>query len=101
MNEVALDCLMALCRLQAEDDFSSVCNRHAIHPIGRDRIAKAIMESGTVVTSKSAAFNSTGPKGYCINPPCFGDDLAKWLTGELHKRGVARDDCSGQEDFGW
>lgn len=55
----------------------------------------------TVVTFKSAAFNTTEAKGHFINPGCFGDDAAKWLMGELRKKGVKTDDKPGQEDFGW
>ena len=37
----------------------------------------------TLVTFRSSAFNTTQPKDYFINPGCFGDDVAKWLMGEL------------------
>jgi hypothetical protein len=55
----------------------------------------------TVVTFESTAFNMTEPKDYFINPCCFGDDLAKWLTDELRKQDLKTDDEPGQEDFGW
>jgi hypothetical protein len=55
----------------------------------------------TVVTFESAAFNMAEPKPYFINPSCFGDDVAKWLIGELRKWGVETEEKPGQEDFGW
>jgi hypothetical protein len=55
----------------------------------------------TVVTFESAAFNMAEPKDYFINPCCFGDDVARWLIGELHKQGFEADEKPGQEDFGW
>lgn len=58
-------------------------------------------EFRTVVTFESAAFNMTEPKDYFINPCSFGDDVAKWLIGELRKQGVETDEKPGQEDFGW
>ncbi len=58
-------------------------------------------EIRTIVTFKSTAFNMTEPRDYFINPCCFGDDVAKWLIGELRNRGVQTDDNPGQEDFGW
>jgi len=33
----------------------------------------------THVTFRSAAFNTTAPKDYFINPDNFGEDLAYWL----------------------
>jgi len=53
------------------------------------------------VIFKSTAFNTTEAKEYFINPCCFGDDLAKWLIGELRRRGVHTKPEPGQEDFGW
>jgi hypothetical protein len=55
----------------------------------------------TVAVFESTAFNHSEPQEYFINPCCFGDDLAKWLMGELAQRGVRVDDEPGQEDFGW
>lgn len=55
----------------------------------------------TVVTFKSAAFNMSEPKEYFINPCCFGDDLARWLAGQLRDKGHQADEDPGQEDFGW
>jgi len=55
----------------------------------------------TVVTFQSTSFNTTEPKPYFINPCCFGDDLARWLIGQLRGRGVDTDEKPGQEDFGW
>ena len=58
-------------------------------------------EIRTVVTFESTAFNMAEPKAYFINPCCFGDDVAKWLIGELRKQGVEADEKPDQEDFGW
>jgi hypothetical protein len=58
-------------------------------------------ESRTVVTFESTAFNTAEPKEYFINPRCFGDDVGKWVIGELRKQGVKTDEKLGQEDFGW
>jgi len=61
------------------------------------------MNSGikTVVTFESTAFNMTEPKAYFINTSCFGDDVARWLIGELRKQGLKTDENPSQEDFGW
>lgn len=53
-----------------------------------------------VVVFESDAFNASEPRPYFINPDCFGDDLARWLSNELSTRGVQIGDV-GQEDFGW
>jgi len=58
-------------------------------------------ETRTVVTFESSAFNMDEPKEYFINLCCFGDDVAKWIIGELRKQGVKTDEKPGQEDFGW
>ena len=55
----------------------------------------------TEVHFHSTAFNTTEPKDYFINECCFGDDLAKWLIGQLRAKGFQTDDAPGQEDFGW
>ncbi len=55
----------------------------------------------TYVTFKSAAFNTSQPREYFINPSCFGDDVAEWLMGGLRRRGISTDDAPRQEDFGW
>jgi hypothetical protein len=55
----------------------------------------------TLVTFESAAFNMAEPKDYFINPRCFGDDVGKWLIGELRKQGLKTDETPDQEDFGW
>jgi len=55
----------------------------------------------TVVRFVAEGFNKTEPRDYFINPCCFGDDVAKWLMGDLRKKGLAVDDEPGQEDFGW
>jgi len=41
------------------------------------------------------------PKDYFINACCFGDDVARWLIGELRKEGTETVEEPGQEDFGW
>jgi hypothetical protein len=58
-------------------------------------------ETRTVITFTSTAFNTTEERAYFINPGCFGDDVAKWLIGELQKRGLTTCAEPGQEDFGW
>jgi hypothetical protein len=55
----------------------------------------------TIVTFESSAFNTTDPKGYFINPCCFGDDVAKWLARQLRDKGHEAGETPGQEDFGW
>jgi len=58
-------------------------------------------EIRTVVTFESTAFDMAEPKDHFINPCCFGDDVARWLIGELRKQGFEADEKPGQEDFGW
>jgi hypothetical protein len=55
----------------------------------------------TLVTFKSPAFNTSEPKEYFINPCCFGDDVAKWLTEQLRIKGYEIPEEPAQEDFGW
>lgn len=55
----------------------------------------------TEVHFRSAAFNTSEPKGYFINPCCYGDDLCRWLIQQLRNRGYRTADEPGQEDFGW
>jgi hypothetical protein len=55
----------------------------------------------TVVTFNSSAFNTTEPKSHFINDCCFGDDVAKWLLGELRGLGLSVSEQPGQEDSGW
>jgi hypothetical protein len=55
----------------------------------------------TVVTFNTTAFNHTERKPYFINDCCFGDDLARWMIGELAKQGVRTISDADQEDFGW
>jgi len=55
----------------------------------------------TEVHFKSAAFNSTEPRDYFINPSCFGDDVCWWLIKELRARGIETSEAPDQEDFGW
>jgi hypothetical protein len=55
----------------------------------------------TVVTFKSAVFNSSEPKDYFINPSCFGDDVARWLSEQLRNKGYQAAATPCQEDFGW
>jgi len=58
-------------------------------------------EIRTVVTFESTAFNMTKPRDYFINPCCFGDDVARWIIGQLRNQGIRTDEKAGQEDFGW
>lgn len=57
----------------------------------------------TEVHFRSDAFNCTEAKPYFINPCCFGDDVCRWLMGELERIGYLHEDEPepGQEDFGW
>src|SRR5437588_675097 len=55
----------------------------------------------TMVTFKSSAFNMSEPRDYFINPCCFGDDVAIWLTKQLRTKGYQASEAPGQEDFGW
>ena len=55
----------------------------------------------TVVTFESAAFNTSEPRPYFVNPECYGDDAARWLGARLRAAGVKADEEPGQEDFGW
>jgi len=55
----------------------------------------------TVVTFESSAFNMSEPREYFINPCCFGDDVARWLTEQLRSKGYQVAQAPGQEDFGW
>jgi hypothetical protein len=55
----------------------------------------------TLVTFRSSAFNTSEAKEYFINPCCFGDDLAKWLTEQLRSKGYQATEVPRQEDFGW
>jgi hypothetical protein len=55
----------------------------------------------TEVRFESDAFNTTEAKPYFINDCCFGDDVCRWLIGELRGRGVETAAEPGQEDFGW
>jgi hypothetical protein len=59
------------------------------------------MDSRTLVTFQSDAFNTSEPKDYFINACCFGDDLAAWMIHELRQRQYETDATPGQEDFGW
>lgn len=58
----------------------------------------------TVVTFRSIVFNTDESREYFVNPENFGDDLARWLSGQFVLHGVKVDqeqDFPGQEDFGW
>jgi len=50
------------------------------------------MPMNTVAVFESEAFNHTEPKDDFINLCCFGDDLARWLMGELAQRGFRIDE---------
>ncbi len=55
----------------------------------------------TMVSFRSAAFNTTTRRSYFINDSCYGDDVAHWIIGELNGRGITADNEPAQEDFGW
>jgi hypothetical protein len=55
----------------------------------------------TLVTFRSAKFNTSETKRHYINPYSYGDDVAEWLRSELTARGVVVVGGGGQEDFGW
>lgn len=59
------------------------------------------MPNRTIVTFRSAAFNTTEEKESFINPGNFGDDLALWMMEALRARGIVVEGEPGQEDFGW
>lgn len=50
---------------------------------------------------RSAKFNCTTPKDYFINPGCYGDDAAVWLSGKLREQNIEVSGLPDQEDFGW
>ena len=55
----------------------------------------------TLVTFQSASFNNTEPEEYFINPGCFGDDVALWLSATLRAHSIEADAAPEREDFGW
>ena len=55
----------------------------------------------TLVTFRSAAFDTDGPRACFINPDNYGDVLAYWLMRALRSRGVEALGELGQEDHGW
>lgn len=55
----------------------------------------------TLVTFFSKKFNASEVRDYYINPHCFGDDVCRWLIGQLQQSGVDVDEAPQQEDFGW
>jgi hypothetical protein len=55
----------------------------------------------TVVTFRSASFNTAETKPHYINPYSYGDDVAEWIRDQLKVAGVIVDSEIGQEDFGW
>ncbi len=50
---------------------------------------------------RSTEFNCTYPKEYFINPGCYGDDVACWLSKKLTDKGIEVTGHPDQEDFGW
>lgn len=54
----------------------------------------------TVVTFRTARFNTTKTLENFINPCCYGEDLCNWLIDGLTEAGF---ECAepDQEDFGW
>jgi hypothetical protein len=53
------------------------------------------------VTFETSLFNMTEVKDYFINPCCFGDDTAAWLSKRLSEQGYSVIDEPIQEDWGW
>ena len=58
-------------------------------------------EMRTVATFESDKFNLSESKEYFMNEGCYGDDLGKWLIGQLRAHGIETDPEPEQEDFGW
>jgi len=52
------------------------------------------------VVFESNAFNTSIEGENFINPGCFGDDVARWLIGQLRADGHVTEEPR-QEDFGW
>ena len=59
------------------------------------------MARRTLLTFRSAAFNTADERDHFINPGNYGDDLARWLMDRLRSAGYGVGAEPGQEDFGW
>jgi hypothetical protein len=55
----------------------------------------------TFVTFQTQRFNTTEVLPHFINPCCFGEDCATWLTSTLRAEGWAELSPPWQEDWGW
>jgi hypothetical protein len=51
----------------------------------------------TVCTFQSPLFDSATPRDHFINPGCYGDDAARWLSTALRARGLQADAEPGME----
>lgn len=49
---------------------------------------------------RTSRFNLSVVKPHFINPCCFGEDLAQWLSGKLTEKKIEASQ-PGQEDWGW
>ncbi len=49
---------------------------------------------------ETSRFNLSEVWDHFINPCCFGEDLAAWLWGRLHDKGIKVTEPD-QEDWGW
>ena len=54
----------------------------------------------TDILFETDRFNVSQVKEHFINPCCFGEDLAQWLSAKLTNQG-ATSGRPGQEDWGW
>ena len=55
----------------------------------------------TFVTFQTRRFNTTEVQPHFINPCCFGEDCATWLTNTLRAEGWVELSPPWQEDWGW
>jgi hypothetical protein len=67
-----------------------------------EKIESAPVKLRTCVVFESDAFNIRDSKAEFLHATNFGDDLAKWLMGQLQQREIEVDDAGPeQEDHGW
>jgi hypothetical protein len=51
------------------------------------------------VSFRTRRFKSSDPN--CASPPCFGEDLTRWLVAQLRAETGLRFDDPLEEDYGW